>query len=124
MTNLRPIWAATVFFCLAGVPATKVFAQPESLPWLPAINFLLLAEEVIQLPPPANQFNIGDSIGVGEAADDTIFSDNPESVWSTGYAQNDGVQSLNERSKRVIRQLIMRTTPHVTTSSTRRSAAR
>lgn len=50
------------------------------------------------LPPsPCNQFNIGDSIGVGEAADNTIGEAHPEVVWSTGYDLYDGVDSLNER---------------------------
>jgi cysteine-rich repeat protein len=46
---------------------------------------------------PLNQFNIGDSIGEGEAADGTIGEPHHESVWSTGYAGGDGVNSLNER---------------------------
>jgi len=46
---------------------------------------------------PLNQFNIGDSIGEGEAADGTIGSINHQTVWSTGYNANDGVESLNER---------------------------
>src|SRR5680860_225579 len=35
---------------------------------------------------PMNQFNIGDSIGEGEAAEGTIGSTNHQTVWSTGYA--------------------------------------
>jgi len=46
---------------------------------------------------PINQFNIGDSIGEGEAADGTIGEAHHESVWSTGYAAGDGVNALNER---------------------------
>ena len=46
---------------------------------------------------PVNQFNIGDSIGEGEAADGTISSINHETVWSTGYDASDTVSSLNER---------------------------
>jgi cysteine-rich repeat protein len=46
---------------------------------------------------PANQFNIGDSIGEAEAADGTIGSLNHESVWSTGYDVSDTINSLNER---------------------------
>jgi len=45
---------------------------------------------------PSNQFNIGDSIGVGEAANDDLFEAHPETVWSTGYASADSVESLNE----------------------------
>ena len=48
------------------------------------------------LPPtPLNQFNIGDSIGEGEAADGTIWEENHETVWSTGYDADDTVYSLN-----------------------------
>jgi cysteine-rich repeat protein len=46
---------------------------------------------------PSYQFNIGDSIGEGEAANGTIGSINHETVWSTGYDANDSVNSLNER---------------------------
>ena len=46
---------------------------------------------------PMNQFNIGDSIGEGEAADDTIGSTNHQTVWSTGYAGGDSVNAINER---------------------------
>ena len=46
---------------------------------------------------PANQFNVGDSIGEGEAADGTIGEAHHETVWSTGYASGDYVDSLNER---------------------------
>jgi len=50
------------------------------------------------LPPaPLNQFNIGDSIGEGEAADGTIGEMHHETVWSTGYDSNDIVYSLNEQ---------------------------
>jgi lysophospholipase L1-like esterase len=46
---------------------------------------------------PINQFTIGDSIGEGEAANDTIGDPNHETVWSTGYEAADSVESLNER---------------------------
>lgn len=46
---------------------------------------------------PANQFNIGDSIGEGEAANGIIGSANHHLVWSTGYDPEDIVYSLNER---------------------------
>jgi lysophospholipase L1-like esterase len=46
---------------------------------------------------PANLFNIGDSIGVGEAADGTIGEASYDAVWSTGYDPEDVVLSLNER---------------------------
>lgn len=46
---------------------------------------------------PINQFNIGDSIGEGEAANGNIGSANHHLVWSTGYQAEDIVYSLNER---------------------------
>jgi len=46
---------------------------------------------------PLNQFNIGDSIGEGEAADGTIGEAHHDKVWSTGYDINDIVFSMNER---------------------------
>ncbi|MCG6938163.1 MAG: hypothetical protein LJE83_08345 [Gammaproteobacteria bacterium] len=46
---------------------------------------------------PENQFNIGDSIGEGEAADGTIGEAHHETVWSTGYNGSDTVISFNER---------------------------
>jgi len=48
-------------------------------------------------PAPPNLFNIGDSIGEGEAADGTIGAKRHGSVWSTGYDSGDIVYSLNER---------------------------
>lgn len=46
---------------------------------------------------PSNQFNVGDSIGEGEAANGTIGAANHQKVWSTGYDSGDSVYSLNER---------------------------
>jgi lysophospholipase L1-like esterase len=46
---------------------------------------------------PLNQFNIGDSIGEGEAADGTIGEAHHDLVWSTGYNLTDIVYSFNER---------------------------
>jgi lysophospholipase L1-like esterase len=46
---------------------------------------------------PMNQFNIGDSIGEGEAAEGTIGSANHQTVWSTGYDGGDSVSAINER---------------------------
>jgi hypothetical protein len=55
--------------------------------------------QVIESPllVPANQFNVGDSIGEGEAANGTIGDPNHEAVWSTGWDLGDIVNSLNER---------------------------
>jgi lysophospholipase L1-like esterase len=44
-----------------------------------------------------NQFNVGDSIGEGEAANGTIGEPNHQTVWSTGYNGGDIVNSFNER---------------------------
>ena len=52
---------------------------------------------VTQSLVPMNQFNIGDSIGEGEAAEGTIGSANHQTVWSTGYAGGDSVDAINER---------------------------
>lgn len=46
---------------------------------------------------PKNQFNVGDSIGEGEAADETIGEPHHETVWSTGYNGGDVVNAFNER---------------------------
>ena len=46
---------------------------------------------------PINLFNIGNSIGEGEAADGTIGEKQHDTVWSTGYNRKDIVFSLNER---------------------------
>lgn len=48
-------------------------------------------------PVPSNLFNIGDSIGEGEAADGSIGVKRHGSVWSTGHDSGDIVFSLNER---------------------------
>lgn len=47
--------------------------------------------------PPLNLFNIGDSIGEGEAAYDDIGVFHHEAVWSTGYDPVDVVYTFNER---------------------------
>lgn len=62
------------------------------------ITRLVLGGLVFTVPaPPANQFNIGDSIGEGEAAYGSIGEANHKNVWSTGYAGGDGVNAFNER---------------------------
>jgi len=63
---------------------------------------LRAAMGLLDLSYPVNQFNIGDSIGEGEAADGTISELHHETVWSTGYDINninDGVNTINERLK-------------------------
>jgi lysophospholipase L1-like esterase len=62
------------------------------------ITRLVLGGFVLTVPaPPANLFNIGDSIGEGEAADGTIGEPHHETVWSTGYNGGDSVNTFNER---------------------------
>lgn len=62
-----------------------------------AVHALQWAAFIRRLAAPRSQFNIGDSIGEGEAADDVIRSFHHDAVWSTGYATGDTVTSLNER---------------------------
>lgn len=50
---------------------------------------------------PGNQFNIGDSIGEGEAANGAIGQPHHQTVWSTGYDDGDNVNSFNERFEAV-----------------------
>lgn len=64
------------------------------------IIFFLMPESVVlgeKLVVPKNLFSIGDSIGVGEAADNDVGSANYGNVWSTGYSSRDLVYSFNER---------------------------
>ncbi len=56
-----------------------------------------IALGMLNFSVPGNQFNIGDSIGEGEAANGTIGEPHHETVWSTGYNGADSVNSLNER---------------------------
>lgn len=46
---------------------------------------------------PVNQYNIGDSIGEGEAADGTIGEAHHDIVWSSGYNTADTALTINER---------------------------
>ena len=51
---------------------------------------------------PLNLFNVGDSIGAGEAAYgetawDDLYEPHHDVVWSTGFNAGDGAYSLNER---------------------------
>lgn len=59
------------------------------------INHIALG--LLNFSIPENQFNIGDSIGEGEAADGTIGEAHHETVWTTGYNSSDSVSSFNER---------------------------
>ena len=79
-------------------PLLDGWPQPDGIFNLAdALLILRLALGLVNFSYPANQFNIGDSIGEGEAADDTIGEAHHETVWSTGYASGDSVASFNER---------------------------
>ena len=71
--------------------------ETDILDFLPAILAAAALNTDKNVAVPLNQFNIGDSIGEGEAADGTIGEAHHETVWSTGYKWNDTVYSLNER---------------------------
>ena len=83
------------------VPDTRqmVSDTDEDFPWgifYPA--FIIKKSIKPPLPSaPYNQFNIGDSIGEGEAVDGIIGQAHHDKVWSTGYDVYDIVYSLNER---------------------------
>lgn len=53
----------------------------------------LMAEKLV----PVNLFNIGDSIGEAEAADNVVGSHHHNKVWSTGFDGSDSIYSFNER---------------------------
>ena len=61
------------------------------------MTFFSITPAVAGKPVPKNLFNIGDSIGEGNAADGTIGALRREAVWSTGYDVADRVFSFNER---------------------------
>ena len=60
---------------------------------------------LIEPPPepevPSSQFNIGDSIGEGRAANGTLGQERRHTVWSTGYSLTDSVDTMNERYERL-----------------------
>ena len=66
-----------------------------------ALLILRVALGLVNFSYPGNQFNIGDSIGEGEEANGTIGDPNHETVWSTGYAGGDSVDSFNERLEQI-----------------------
>jgi len=77
---------------VSGVPAPDSMFNPGDV----AVLLRMLLED-LRFGIPGNQFNIGDSIGEGEAADNTIGEAHHENVWSIGYDGADGVNSFNER---------------------------
>lgn len=77
---------------VSGIPQPDgLFNQGDYL----VINRIALGP--LNFSIPVNQFNIGDSIGEGEAADGTIGEAHHETVWSTGYNGSDNVNSFNEQ---------------------------
>jgi len=77
---------------VAGVPEPDELFNSGDL----AVLLRMLFEN-LRFGTPGNQFNIGDSIGEGEAAYGVIGEPYHEVVWSTGYDGGDDVNSLNER---------------------------
>jgi len=77
---------------VSGVPAPDGVFSPGDL-----VVLLRMLHDDLRLGIPGNQFNIGDSIGVGEAANNTVGQPHHETVWSTGFNGDDVVNSLNER---------------------------
>jgi lysophospholipase L1-like esterase len=77
---------------VSGIPQPDGLFDPGDL-----LVIQRIALGMLNFTAPGNQFNIGDSIGEGEAADGTIGEPHHETVWSTGYNGSDGVNSFNER---------------------------
>ena len=84
-----------IFFVTSAQPSKA--QETDILDFLPAILAAASLNTKNDAVVPLNQFNIGDSIGEGEAADGTIGAAHHETVWSTGYNGSDRVYSLNER---------------------------
>jgi hypothetical protein len=83
-------------------PLLDGWPQPDGIFNLAdALLILRVALGLVNFSYPDNQFNIGDSIGEGEAADGTIGEAHHETVWSTGYAGGDSVDSFNERLEQI-----------------------
>ena len=89
-----------ILICLLFFVASAQLSNAQEtdiLDFLPAILAAAALNTDNDVAVPLNQFNIGDSIGEGEAADGTIGEAHHETVWSTGYNTSDTVYSLNER---------------------------
>ncbi len=79
-------------------PVVSGIPQPDGLFGIGDVVVILrIALGFFNFSFPENQFNIGDSIGEGEAADGTIGELHHETVWSTGYNGSDSVNAFNER---------------------------
>jgi lysophospholipase L1-like esterase len=77
---------------VAGVP------HPDGVFNLGDVSVIYrIALGLLDFSYPSSQFNIGDSIGEGEASNGTIGQPHHETVWSTGYNATDVVNSFNER---------------------------
>ncbi|MEJ2270804.1 MAG: hypothetical protein P8Y04_13690, partial [Desulfobulbaceae bacterium] len=84
-----------LFFVASAQPSNA--QETDILDFLPAILAAAVRNTYNNVRVPLNQFNIGDSIGEGEAAYGIIGLPNHETVWSTGYDASDNLDSLNER---------------------------
>ena len=79
-------------------PLVSAVPQPDGMFNLgDALVILRMVLGGLNFSVPGNQFNVGDSIGEGEAANGTIGEAHHETVWSTGYNGGDSVNSFNER---------------------------
>ena len=79
-------------------PVVSGIPQPDGLFGIGDVVVILrIALGFFDFSFPENQFNIGDSIGEGEAANGTIGELHHETVWSTGYNGGDSVNAFNER---------------------------
>ena len=86
----------TLLIFVSTIPANAT-QETDILDFLPAILAAAVRNKNNNVRVPLNQFNIGDSIGEGEAAYGIIGLPNHETVWSTGYDASDSLESLNER---------------------------
>ena len=79
-------------------PLVSGIPQPDGLFNVGDVSIITrIALGLLNFSLPKNQFNVGDSIGEGEAADGTIGEPHHETVWSTGYNGGDIVNAFNER---------------------------
>ena len=100
----------------SGVPAPDGLFNPGDV-----IVLLRMLLEDLYFGTPGNQFNIGDSIGEGEAADNTIGEAHHETVWSTAMTGRAESTASTNASRITLRTSTMRTTPAAMRHSTMQS---